>query len=45
MKRRIAPFLLILLAAALIAAGAVMGQGDTVMAKAVRICMECVGIG
>ena len=45
MKRRITPFLLLLLSAVLIAVGAAMGQGGTVMAKAVRICMECVGIG
>jgi len=36
---------LILLASALIITGIVTGEADTVMGKAVRICMECIGIG
>lgn len=39
-------FLLLLgIGAALVAIGAAMGQPAAVMAKAVRVCMECVGIG
>ena len=32
-------------AAALIAVGVALGQPGEVLAKAVRICLECVGIG
>ena len=36
---------LIVLAAALTALGVLLGQQSDVMAKAARICLECVGIG
>ena len=39
------PLLLLVLGAGLIALGAGLGQTDAVMAKAIRICLECVGIG
>lgn len=29
----------------LIAVGCILGQPDSVLAKAIRICLECVGIG
>lgn len=35
----------ILLAVCLIAAGIVAGQPESVMNKAIGICLECVGIG
>lgn len=30
---------------AMIAAGAARGEPDIVLAKAIRICMQCIGIG
>ena len=38
-------FLLLALGAALAVFGAAQGQPSHVMAKAVRVCLECVGIG
>ncbi len=29
----------------LIAVGCILGQPDSVLVKAIRICLECVGIG
>ena len=34
-----------ILGAILIVAGVILGQPAAVLAKAVRICMECVGLG
>lgn len=45
MKERRFSLLLMGLGAALAALGAALGQPANVMAKAVRVCMECVGIG
>ena len=45
MNRRTVTALTLLLGAALIAAGVFTGQPSDVLTKAVRICMECVGIG
>ncbi len=45
MKKTVIRVTLILSAAALIIMGIATGESDTVLSKAVRICMECIGIG
>ena len=45
MKRHFPAVLLIVLAAVLIVVGILMHQPESVLHKAVRICMECVGLG
>ena len=45
MRRHIPAILLIVLAAALVVVGILMQQPDSVLHKAVRICMECIGLG
>lgn len=42
---KVAPFVLLLLAGALIAAGVFSGEAQLVLTKAINICMECIGIG
>ncbi len=42
---RTAGFILLAAGAVLTAAGLLQGQYASVLAKAIRICMECVGIG
>lgn len=45
MKKNLPAFLTLALAAVLIAIGVSKGQSAQVLAKAIRVCMECVGIG
>ena len=45
MKRYLPAVLLIVCAAALIVVGIYMHQPESVLHKAIRICMECIGLG
>lgn len=45
MKHKAKVQLMLLAAAIFTAYGALRGEADTVLAKAIRICLECVGIG
>ena len=44
-KKAIAQSALLLAAVLMIGFGSWRGEADTVLAKAIRLCMECVGIG
>ncbi len=44
-SRPTAALVVLLLGAAMIAFGVVRGEPDIVLQKAVRICMECIGLG
>ena len=45
MKKRGFTVLILVLAAALAAVGVTEGQAKEVLMKAVRVCLECIGIG
>ena len=45
MNRNIITFALFLVSVALIVAGVINGEPDTVLGKAINVCMECIGIG
>ena len=40
-----APIALLVLGAAFVTIGLLLGQPNAVMQKAIRICLECIGIG
>lgn len=44
-KRRTLQILLFAAAAAFVCIGVLRGEADTVLTKAVNICLECIGIG
>ena len=44
-RRNTAGWIVLTAGIILIAAGCILGQPDSVLAKAIRICLECVGIG
>lgn len=45
MRKRIISIVLIVASIVLIAVGIVLKQNSAVVTKAIRICLECVGIG
>lgn len=45
LKKRLFAAVMLLLAGAMIVVGVLKGQDKDVLAKAVMICLECVGIG
>ncbi len=45
MKKNLFAYILLLVAGALIGIGILENQPAQVLAKAIRVCMECVGIG
>ncbi len=44
-RKRTTQFLLLAVGVGMIAYGAFRGEVNTVLAKAIKLCLECVGIG
>ena len=45
LKKQIIPLCLLLLGAVMIVLGILRDEHQTILEKAVRICLECIGIG
>lgn len=43
--KRITQFILLLMGVTMVSYGAIRGEAATVLGKAVKLCLECVGIG
>ena len=43
--RKIAQFVLLLMSVTMVSYGAIRGEAVTVLGKAIKLCLECVGIG
>ncbi len=44
-KKSVLQLVLLVVGVAMLSFGALRGEADTVLAKAIRLCLECVGIG
>lgn len=44
-KKTVLQLVLLAIGVAMLSFGALRGEADTVLAKAIRLCLECVGIG
>lgn len=44
-KKYVLQLVLLVVGVVLLSFGALRGEADTVLAKAIRLCLECVGIG
>lgn len=45
MRKRISQFALFITGTLMISYGAIRGEAATVLGKAIKLCLECVGIG
>mgnify|MGYP004658255487 FL=1 len=43
--KRITQFVLLLMGVTMVSYGAIRGEAATVLGKAIKLCLECVGIG
>ncbi len=44
-NKTVLQLVLLVVGVAMLSFGALRGEADTVLAKAIRLCLECVGIG
>ena len=44
-KKSVLQLALLVVGVAMLSFGTLRGEADTVLAKAIRLCLECVGIG